>query len=218
VRERLDTVARQVAGEPRVPTLFCIQTEPIIAAGRGTLPAQLLEIAGGRNIVLEPRYPRLGLESVVAAKPALILQARMDVPSTGSELAEEAFWARWPQIPAVAAHRVVVLDAGLALRPGPRVADAAERCGVALRYRGERLHGEPRPRRLAPRWWRSSPPRPATPRASASGLGSKTPRRRHWGRRRLQPRFCSTSARARAARRLRGRGAFRCGVRIRRFA
>jgi iron complex transport system substrate-binding protein len=132
VRGRLDAVARRVAGEPRVPTLFCIQIDPIIAAGSDTLPAQLLEIAGGRNVVREPRYPRLGLESVVAAKPELILQARMDAPAAGSEGVEEAFWKRWPQIPAVAAKRVVVLDGGLALRPGPRVADAAEQLATIL--------------------------------------------------------------------------------------
>jgi iron complex transport system substrate-binding protein len=124
IRERLKAISRQVAHEPPVPTLFCIQTEPIIAAGRDTLPAQLLEIAGGRNVVQEPRYPRLGLETVIAAKPELILQARMDVPA-GESHTEEEFWARWPQIPAVAAHRVVVLTDGLALRPGPRVAEAA---------------------------------------------------------------------------------------------
>jgi len=132
VRARLDAVSRRVAGEPRVPTLFCIQIDPIIAAGSDTLPAQLLEIAGGRNVVSEPRYPRLGLESVVAAKPQLILQARMDAPAAGSEGAEEAFWNRWPQIPAVAAKRVVVLDGGLALRPGPRVAEAAEQLAAIL--------------------------------------------------------------------------------------
>lgn len=132
VRGRLDAIARRVAGEPRVPTLFCIQIDPIIAAGSDTLPAQLLEIAGGRNVVREPRYPRLGLESVVAAKPQVILQARMDVPAAGGEGPEEAFWKRWPQIPAVAAKRIVVLDGGLALRPGPRVADAAEQLAAIL--------------------------------------------------------------------------------------
>jgi iron complex transport system substrate-binding protein len=126
VRARLEAVARRVAGEPRVPTLFSVQVDPIIAAGRDTLPAQLLEIAGGRNVVTEPRYPRMGLEAVVAARPELILQARMDAPAAGGESAEAAYWNRWPQIPAVAAKRVVVLEGGLALRPGPRVADAAE--------------------------------------------------------------------------------------------
>jgi len=132
VRARLDAVSRRVAGKPRVPTLFCIQIDPIIAAGSDTLPAQLLEIAGGRNVVREPRYPRLGLEAVVAAKPELILQARMDAPAGGDEGTEEAFWNRWPLIPAVAAKRVVVLTGGLALRPGPRVADAAEELATIL--------------------------------------------------------------------------------------
>lgn len=132
IRERLDAVRRKVAGLPAVPTLFCVQTEPIYAAGRDTLPSQLLEIAGGKNVVTEPRYPRLGLEAVVAAKPEVILQARMDVPASGKASPEEAFWARWPQIPAVAAHRVVLLDNGVALRPGPRVADAAEQLATFL--------------------------------------------------------------------------------------
>jgi len=125
VRARLDAVARSVAGRPKVPTLFCLQTTPIIAAGRDTLPAQLLEIAGGRNVVTEPRYPRIGLEAVLASKPELILQSRMDLPA-GEAHDEERFWSRWTRIPAVASHRVVVLDASLALRPGPRIADDAE--------------------------------------------------------------------------------------------
>lgn len=126
IRSRLDAVSRRVAALPRVATLFCLQVDPIIAAGKDTLPSQLLEIAGGRNVVTETRYPRLGLESVVADKPELILQSRMDAPAPGDQGAESAFWGRWPQIPAVAKKRVVVLSGGLALRPGPRVADAAE--------------------------------------------------------------------------------------------
>jgi len=137
IRERLDAVRRKVAGKPTVPTLFCVQTEPIYAAGRDTLPSQILEIAGGKNVVAEPRYPRLALEAVVAAKPQVILQARMDVPASGGPSPEEAFWARWPQIPAVAAKRVVLLDNGVALRPGPRVADAAERLAAILHPSGK---------------------------------------------------------------------------------
>jgi iron complex transport system substrate-binding protein len=132
IRERLDAVRHRVAAARRVPTLFCVQTEPIYAAGRDTLPSELLEIAGGKNVVTEPRYPRLSLESVIAAKPEVILQARMDVPAHGATSPEQAFWARWPQIPAVAAKRVVLLDNGVALRPGPRVADAAEELAGVL--------------------------------------------------------------------------------------
>ena len=46
-----------------------------------------------------------------------------------------SFWKRWPSIPAVAHGRVVVLPDDLTLRPGPRVADAAEELAAIL-------HGE----------------------------------------------------------------------------
>lgn len=125
IRARLDAVAKRVLAMPRVKTLFCLQTDPIIAAGRGTLPSQLLELAGGSNVVAAQRYPRLDVEAVTAAMPELILQARMDV-ANGAAHAEDAFWKRWPAIPAVAHGRVVVLPDDVALRPGPRVADAVE--------------------------------------------------------------------------------------------
>jgi len=137
VRARLDAVANRVAGAPRVRTLFCIQTDPIIAAGRDTLPSQLLELAGGTNVVSALRYPRLDVEAVAAARPELILQTRMDLAS-GDPHAEDAFWKRWPSIPAVARGRVVVLPDDLTLRPGPRVADAAEELAAILHGEGAR--------------------------------------------------------------------------------
>jgi len=137
VRARLDAVAKRVAGAPRVRTFFCIQTDPIIAAGRDTLPSQLLELAGGSNVVADARYPRLDVEAVAGARPEVILQARMDL-AIGDAHAEDAFWKRWPSIPAVARGRVVVLPDDLTLRPGPRVADAAEELAAILHGEAER--------------------------------------------------------------------------------
>jgi len=65
----------------------------------------------------------------------LILQARMDVTNRDGRI-EDAFWSRWPAIPAVARGRVVVLQDDLALRPGPRVAEAAEELERILRADG----------------------------------------------------------------------------------
>jgi len=131
VKAQLDAVAARVAAMPSVRTFFCIQTDPIIAAGRDTLPSQLLTLAGGVNVVDLERYPRLDIEAVAGAKPELILQARMDL-SAGSAHAEDAFWKRWPSIPAVSAGRVVVLPDDLTLRPGPRVGAAAEELAAIL--------------------------------------------------------------------------------------
>lgn len=125
LRGRIDAVRRRVASLPKVRTLFVVQVDPIIAAGTGTLPSDLLALVGGRNVVDAPRYPKLGIESVAAARPELILQARMDVSRPDPEN-EILFWKRWPEIPAVARRRVVLLPDDAALRPGPRVADAVE--------------------------------------------------------------------------------------------
>jgi len=131
VKARIDAVAKQWAAAKPVRTFFCIQTDPIIAAGRDTLPSQLLTLAGGVNVVDIERYPRLDIEAVAGAKPELILQARMDL-STGDAHVEDAFWKRWPSIPAVAAGRVVVLPDDLTLRPGPRVGAAVEELAAIL--------------------------------------------------------------------------------------
>jgi iron complex transport system substrate-binding protein len=126
VRARLDAVAARSKGAPRVPAMFCVQVDPLIVAGAGTLPSELLEIAGGRNVIADSRYPRIGIESVIAAAPEVILQARMDGPGHEEGRREAEFWSRWPVIPAVHAGRVTILSDPVALRPGPRMGEAAE--------------------------------------------------------------------------------------------
>jgi iron complex transport system substrate-binding protein len=137
-RERIDAVSGRVAALPRVRTLFCLQIDPIIAAGGGTLPAQILEAAGGENVVAAARYPRLGIESVIALGPEVIVQSRMDVPEDGARDAAVDYWTRWPDLPAVRTGRVRMLPGSAALRPGPRVADAVEEIAEILHGAGAR--------------------------------------------------------------------------------
>ena len=131
LRERIDAVGRRVAGKPRVRVLFSVQVDPIIAAGRGTLPSQLLEAAGGVNVVEAERYPKLGVESVVQLAPEIVLQSRMDV-AHGDGSAERTAWMRWSAIPAIAQGHLVILPDDATLRPGPRVADAVEQLATIL--------------------------------------------------------------------------------------
>jgi len=131
LRARIDAVGRRVAGRPRIRVLFSVQVDPIIAAGRGTLPSQLVEAAGGINVVEAERYPKLGVESVVQLAPEVVLQSRMDV-AHGDGSAERTAWMRWSAIPAIARGRLVVLPDDASLRPGPRVADAVEQLAAIL--------------------------------------------------------------------------------------
>lgn len=126
IRSRLDRAVRRAAGRPRVRSMICLQTEPLIVAGPGTLPSELLRLAGGDNVVTEGHYPQIGLETVVRLAPEVIVQALMDTPDPGRRETALRFWSRWPSIPAVRSGRVHVVDATPALRPGPRVADAVD--------------------------------------------------------------------------------------------
>lgn len=132
VRGEVEAASASVRGRPLTRVLFCLQTDPIIAAGRDTLPSDLLERAGGTNVVEVPRYPQLGLEAVIAAAPEVILQTRMDTQDSDPAAGPAAFWSRWSAIPAVAAGRVVVFDGTPALRPGPRVGEAVTRLASQL--------------------------------------------------------------------------------------
>jgi iron complex transport system substrate-binding protein len=141
IRRKVAATAARVRSSAPVSTLFCVQLEPLVAAGAGTLPSELLELAGGRNVVREERYPRIGIESVLTAAPEAIIVARMDAPDAAGEERVREYWKRWPSVPAVKSGRVFSIDATTALRAGPRVADAVE--GLAALLHPPREAGAP---------------------------------------------------------------------------
>jgi len=109
-------------GRPRV--LIALDIKPVVSASAQTFLGELIEIAGGVNVVgaSDIRYPRLGLETIVASAPDVIL-----VTGHGSRkglLKELRSWARWREIPAIRNGRVYLLDPDITTRPGPRVAGA----------------------------------------------------------------------------------------------
>ena len=132
VRGEVEAAAASVRNLPPTRALFCLQTDPVIAAGRETLPADLLERAGGVNVVEATRYPQVAMEAIVAAAPEVILQTQMDVGAADAAAVPAAFWSRWSTVPAVAAGRVVVFDGTPALRPGPRVGQAVAQLAAYL--------------------------------------------------------------------------------------
>jgi iron complex transport system substrate-binding protein len=133
IREDVRAAALESSRGPAVRALLCLQLDPIIAAGPGTLPAEILELAGGHNIVREPGYPRLGIESVIEMAPEVILQPRMDTADEREQERALSYWARWRSIPAVRDGRVRVFEGGRALRPGPRIAEAVREISGLLR-------------------------------------------------------------------------------------
>ncbi len=145
VRARVAAAAGRVHGLPKVRTLFCLQVEPTVVAGRGTLPGEILELAGGLNVIRAPRYPQVGIETILAEAPEVILQTSMDVPDGAARQVVSQYWRRWSRIPAVREGRVYVFDGASALRPGPRVADAVEQIASLLHAPGTQTSGGGRP-------------------------------------------------------------------------
>jgi iron complex transport system substrate-binding protein len=125
LHEAVASVRRRVGALPRPAAVICIQRDPLIVAGPGSYPHDLLLLAGGRSIVPDSAgaYPALSMERVIAAAPEVIIQTRMDAASgAGDSENIRRWWSRWPSLPAVLRDRVHVVDGDTILRPGPRVA------------------------------------------------------------------------------------------------
>jgi iron complex transport system substrate-binding protein len=126
-----------VAGRARPRVLYLIWTDPLIAAGAGTYLDDLLELAGGRNIVRQRTgsYPRLNWEQVVDRAPEVILLAdhREDSERAAAGSGDmPPDWKTWQVVPAIRTGRVLPVPSNTILRPGPRVGDGLARLARAI--------------------------------------------------------------------------------------
>ncbi len=131
----LSAIEERVIGRPRVRALFVVDREPVIAAGSGTFADDLLRAAGGENAAGRTlsSYPQLGAEAILAAAPAVVIDAWM-APTGPAEAERRAreYWASFPDLPAVRGGRVHAIDPDLLVRPGPRLAMGLVRAARAL--------------------------------------------------------------------------------------
>jgi len=134
IHVRLGAIQRAVADKPRVRVLLVFGLEPLSVAGPGSFPNEMIEHAGGVNVVTQGNaYPTLGMEHVLALDPDVVINAAM-----AEERSEERLNANapgWGRVRAITQNKIVTLKDESVLRPGPRIAD-----GVALLARA--LHPE----------------------------------------------------------------------------
>jgi iron complex transport system substrate-binding protein len=146
--ERPDSIRlwqKRLAGLRRTPaappTLFYgMPGEIVYTAAPGSFIGNAIEMAGARNVVPagKQRWPQVGAEFIVASKPAWLL---VTTPCEGhTELADASKSIQqnlkadpvWSKLPAVAKDRIVVIDADVLLRPGPRILDAVDQLATAI--------------------------------------------------------------------------------------
>jgi len=115
----VERVRRRASELPRVRVLFVAGHEPLVVAGPGSFPDELLRIAGGDNVATGDRpWPVYSLERAVADDPALVVDAAVAEPAEGIR--------RLAAIPAVRAGLVARLGNDDILRPGPRMVRALD--------------------------------------------------------------------------------------------
>jgi iron complex transport system substrate-binding protein len=110
------------------------------SAGPGSFVDDLLKRAGAANVVTDSdqRWPRVGAEFILAAKPDWVLTAtsctaQEDAAAKHDELLKQLRAdPAWSKLPAVVKDQVVVLDSDMLLRPGPRVLDALVKLNAVL--------------------------------------------------------------------------------------
>ena len=118
IRREMDAVTERVRDVERPRVLLVYGHNPLSVAGPGSFGDELVALAGGENVVAgTTRFPTLSIEVVLTLAPQVIIDTSMGL----SEPEVEAYWGRWPSIPAVKNGRVYVLADDRLVRPGPRL-------------------------------------------------------------------------------------------------
>lgn len=134
MRAELDDVRARTRALPHPGVMLVVGHRPLIVAGGGTLQSELIDVAGGRNVVADAGdgFPQVSLELVVGRKPDVIIDAAM-----GTEEGGRALFAELGPVPAVRDGRVLQLDPDVLFRAGPRVVDAAKLLADAIHRRAD---------------------------------------------------------------------------------
>jgi iron complex transport system substrate-binding protein len=115
----------RAAGLPRKRVLFVVGRDPLVVAGPGSFPDELLRLAGCDNAVGGARpWPVYPLELAVGGNPDLVIDAALDEPAEGIQ--------RLAAVPAVRRGRVVRLSSDDLIRAGPKMIAALDELFLAL--------------------------------------------------------------------------------------
>jgi iron complex transport system substrate-binding protein len=130
IRGRLDRIAEATRDLPRPRVLVVVLRTPrglqdLTAASSQTFLNELLEMAGGRNVLGKTlsRYPRVSKEEIVALDPEVVF----DLTFTGEGEDTRAVWAALPTLAAVRSGRIIPMPDPSVTIPGPRMVQTLER-------------------------------------------------------------------------------------------
>jgi iron complex transport system substrate-binding protein len=138
IGKELARMHRAAGDSPHPRVLLIVGRRPgtlsdIVGVGRKAYLGELLEIAGGKNVLDDPalpEYPRISLETVVRLRPDVIIDTG-DMGDTPEERerahrANLALWRGNSLVSAAGIKRIHAATTDALVVPGPRVTEATE--------------------------------------------------------------------------------------------
>jgi iron complex transport system substrate-binding protein len=138
MEERLRIVRVRALGRRRPRVLLIVGRDPgtltgIVAAGAGSYLDDLVQLAGGDNVVSRVSslpYPKVSLESILGLDPQVIIDtidmSAIDRDRERRNIEGLKLWQRFQTLSAVRAGHVHAAESEALVIPGPRVVDVAE--------------------------------------------------------------------------------------------
>jgi vitamin B12 transport system substrate-binding protein len=122
--QQLQSVRQQYQTQQPVTVFYELWDNPLSTVSQDAWPQQHLQLCGAKNIFenATAAYPQVGLEQVIAANPALIIQ-----PISENEPRALVQWQRWPELMAAKNNQIIHVDSDLLHRATLRTLD-----GVAI--------------------------------------------------------------------------------------
>jgi iron complex transport system substrate-binding protein len=129
-RRQLVQLSETPGRGPPVTVFYEIWSTPLYTIGGDHLITQAIAVCGGKNVFgsLPLPAPTVSVEAVLAAQPEAIV-AGADGAARPTWLDD---WKRWPTLPAVARDNLLVVDANLLHRDGPRFLEGVRQLCAAL--------------------------------------------------------------------------------------
>lgn len=127
MKDELTSIQAQIESAP-VRCFVEIAQEPLFTSGAGTLVNDLIEQAGGENVVTQKSYAAYSLEQLLKDDPEVYLATKGSM-SDPKSLKDRPGYSK---LSAVKNGRVYVLDDNLVSRPGPRVIQGIRQIAEAL--------------------------------------------------------------------------------------
>ncbi|MGA9116126.1 MAG: cobalamin-binding protein [Bacteroidota bacterium] len=123
IEARRRAVEASLRMRARPSAVLIVSARPLMVAGSGTFLAELLDLAGSRNIAAASglSYPVFSREALLAANPEVVLFLSDAAPSA-RDLA--SLYPEWSSLGAFRAGRVLRVEADIVSRPGPRAGEA----------------------------------------------------------------------------------------------